>query len=52
MRAPQVEGGGYIAIIHPSRSYDLRESTEWLDVHKYAQPQEIYNCLLYTSRCV
>lgn len=43
MRAPQVEGGGYIAIIHPSCSYDLRESTEWLDVHKYAQPQEIYN---------
>ena len=43
MKAPQVEGGGYIGIIHPSCTYDLRESAEWLDVHKYAQPEEIYN---------
>lgn len=42
-KTPQVDGGGYIAIIHPSCTYDLRQSAEWLDVHKYAQPDEIYN---------
>lgn len=42
-RAPQVEGGGYIAFIHPSVAFDLRESNGWLDAHKYAQPEEIYN---------
>jgi len=42
-RAPQVEGGGYIAFIHPSVAFDLRESDGWLDAHKYAQPEEIYN---------
>ena len=42
MKAPTINGC-YIAIIHPSVAYDLRESTEWLDVHKYAQPAEIYN---------
>lgn len=40
--APTINGD-YIAIIHPSVAYDLRESTAWLDVHKYAQPSEIYN---------
>ena len=40
--APTINGD-YIAIIHPSVAYDLRESTAWLDVHKYAQPGEIYN---------
>ena len=35
--------GDYIAIIHPSCSFDLRESAGWLDCHKYAQPEEIYN---------
>lgn len=43
MRAPKTEGGDYIAIIHPSCAYDLRESTEWLDVHKYSQTTEIFN---------
>lgn len=40
--APTINGD-YIAIIHPSVSYDLRESTAWLDVHKYAEPSEIFN---------
>ena len=42
MKAPTINGD-YVAIIHPSVSYDLRESEEWIDVHKYAQPGEIYN---------
>ena len=42
MKAPTINGD-YIAIIHPSVAYDLRESSDWLDVHKYAQPGEIYN---------
>lgn len=35
--------GDYIAIIHPSVAMDLRNATDWLDAHKYAQPEEIYN---------
>lgn len=42
MKAPKINGD-YVAIIHPSVSFDLRESSDWLDVHKYAQPEEIYN---------
>lgn len=42
MKAPTI-GGKYIAIIHPSVAYDLRESSDWIDVHKYAQPDEIFN---------
>lgn len=42
MKAPTINGD-YIGIIHPSVAYDLRESSDWLDVHKYAQPDEIYN---------
>lgn len=42
MKAPTINGD-YVAIIHPSVSFDLRESSDWLDVHKYAQPGEIYN---------
>jgi N4-gp56 family major capsid protein len=42
MKAPTI-GGKYIGIIHPSVAYDLRESSDWIDVHKYAQPDEIFN---------
>lgn len=42
MKAPTINGD-YIAIIHPSVAFDLRESQGWEDVHKYAQPAEIYN---------
>ena len=41
-KAPKINGK-YIAIIHPSVAYDLRESAGWIDVHKYASPEEIYN---------
>ncbi len=40
--APKINGD-YVAIIHPSVAFDLRESDGWLEVHKYARPEEIYN---------
>ena len=42
MNADPIDGS-YIAIIHPYISYDLRSDPAWIDVHKYAQPDEIYN---------
>ena len=41
-KVPKINGK-YYAVIHPSCTYDLRQSDEWLDFHKYAQPGEIYN---------
>lgn len=41
-KAPKINGY-YVAVIHPSVSYDLRESAAWLDAHKYSQPTEIFN---------
>lgn len=40
--APTINGK-YIAIIHPSVTYDLRSSSEWIDLHKYSQATEIFN---------
>ena len=42
MHTPTINGD-YVAIIHPSVAFDLRESQGWMDAHKYAQPGEIYN---------
>jgi N4-gp56 family major capsid protein len=39
--APKIDGD-YVAIIHPSVAYDLRSDPAWVDAHKYAQPDEIY----------
>lgn len=39
--APEINGD-YVAIVHPYVAYDLMTSDGWLDVHKYAQPDEIY----------
>ncbi len=41
-KAPKIDGK-YIAIVHPSVTYDLRETKGWLDAHEYAHPDEIYN---------
>ncbi len=41
-KAPKINGK-YVAIIHPSVTYDLRQSSDWIDAHKYADPEEIYN---------
>lgn len=41
-KVPQIDGK-YVGIVHPSVVYDLRSSEEWMDAHKYASPEEIYN---------
>ena len=43
MNADGLEDGSYVAIFHPYAAYDLMRSEEWIDVHKYAQPEAIYN---------
>ncbi len=32
----------YVAIVHPDVAYDLMRSEEWVEVHKYATPDNIY----------
>ena len=41
-RVPTINGK-YYAVIHPSVAYDLRKSKEWIEAHKYANTEEIYN---------
>ena len=42
MNAPKINGS-YVCIIHPYVAYDLMTSDDWIDVHKYASAQEIFN---------
>lgn len=35
--------GSYVAIIHPYVAHDIRRSSEFIDWHKYARPEELYN---------
>jgi N4-gp56 family major capsid protein len=39
--APKINGS-YVAIIHPFAAYDLTSDPEWIDAHKYANPENIY----------
>ena len=41
LKAPTINGK-YIAIIHPSVSFDLRESDGWIESHKYAAVTPIF----------
>lgn len=43
MNTPEVEGGGYIAIAHPSVIADLMDEDLWIDIQKYKNPEKIYN---------
>ena len=40
--APKINGD-YVAIIHPFVAYDLMNDERWIDAHKYAQPENLYN---------
>ena len=40
--APTINGD-YVAIIHPYVAYDLMRDSEWIDAHKYAAPENLYN---------
>lgn len=35
--------GSYVCVIHPDVSCDIQGDPEWLEAHKYAKPEEIYN---------
>ena len=39
--APTISGK-YVAIIHPYVAYDLMRDPEWIDAHKYAKPENLY----------
>lgn len=39
--APTINGK-YVAIIHPYVAYDLMRDPEWIDAHKYAKPDNLY----------
>lgn len=41
VNAPKINGD-YVAIIHPFVAYDLQNDPEWLESHKYATPENIY----------
>ena len=36
-------GDSYVAIVHPYTTYDLRRDPAWIDAHKYAAPEELFN---------
>lgn len=36
-------GQYYVAVVHPDVAYDLRQNSEWIEAHKYAEPEEIFN---------
>ena len=39
--APTINGK-YVGIVHPYVAYDLMRDAEWIDAHKYAQPENLY----------
>ena len=39
--APKINGD-YVAIVHPFVAYDLMSDGAWIDAHKYANPDSIY----------
>ena len=39
--APKINGD-YVAIIHPYVAYDLMSDPAWIEAHKYATPENIY----------
>lgn len=41
VNAPTINGD-YVAIIHPYVAYDLMRDPEWIDSHKYCQPENLY----------
>lgn len=41
-KAP-LKDGSYVMVIHPSQSYDIRQSNEWVEAHKYADVTPIFN---------
>lgn len=42
-RVPRINGR-YYAVIHPVIAEELRGCAGWIEAHKYALPEELYNC--------
>ena len=42
LKAPRIDGK-YVALIHPSVAFDIRNSEYWIEAHKYAATKEIFN---------
>ena len=42
-KVPTLAGNKYVAVIHPSVSYDLRSSKDWVEAHKDAATTELFN---------
>jgi N4-gp56 family major capsid protein len=34
--------GAYVCLVHPHQARGLRDDTNWIDAHKYADPQAIF----------
>lgn len=43
LNAPTIDGSHYVGIVHPYTVYQLRRDPEWIDSHKYASPEELFN---------
>ncbi len=43
MNVKPLAGGDYVCIVHPDVTTDLMSSDAWLDLHRYADPEAIYN---------
>lgn len=41
-RVPRINGR-YYAVVHPSVAHDLRECEGWIEAHKYASAEELFN---------
>ena len=41
-RVPRINGY-YYAVIHPSVAHDLRNDKDWIEAHKYAAPDALFN---------
>lgn len=39
--APTINGD-YVAVVHPYVAYDLQRDPEWIDAHKYAEPENLF----------
>lgn len=42
MNADGISGGEFVAIIHPFVSYALMRSDDWVSIHQYKNPENIY----------
>ena len=41
-KVPQI-GGRFVAVVNPSVAFDIRQSDEWTEVHKYDATRQIFN---------